>query len=799
MKCRKCNQLDLVFEQGPIVSYPRPPANLFLSHVLPTDIEEEKRKSSIEAIKTRISQAEEHAAYLNTLVQELKKEQGRCAEECRSLADRLGEYESVNAPVKRVSNDALIEIFMAYTAANPYTREHLPAPMVLASVCRRWRDICTNTRSLWSHISIHVNRDSRFEAKANFVRIFTSRAGASPLQVAICDRLNYNGSHLVRYIEPEGVQLLVNEMAASAWILTTTLASRLLRELESSLQPVPANTSTPARRREARLRNRTSQGPRTPALSDPLHTPFREPTPLIASSSDSNPTSSPHSSPLSPIPEPLPILNLPSPTTTATLQSLPESPLSLTPPVTPTITIPPVIPPTIPLHTIPTADSDDEMTEIKAFRGTDKRIEKPQEWLRKLKGTKFKHDTSDAQRIFVFENHLEYGSKADTWFQNLSAAEKNTWANLEAAFHLKWEPLPQVEVSKDTLRAKYNTLVLKPEDIGKVVGEDGEETYTHVDWAYRVQALAEEIGDTDGNLLAAAKGNMPAAMILQLATTPTNTWATFTKAVCDLPITSLLLANQRDVDLAALLANVSIQPSHSYNRQPSSYVSPALATPRTPYRSSYTRTQSTPAQPAAPTLTVTNTAHTAPSTPLPQANAPSTPVRQAPPHMPSWGPPTPSPTDQRATLAQLAQQAVTKTKAYPPSAEGQRQYQEALALWERTFPGRRPGFNTGLYPLKPGTAALASGECFRCGCTGHMRNNCQSTSEISQAEASWRARVNGAINPPRARFEDADTLPVFQILRIDGEDIEVDTSVYDTRDMQFADEENQGNEQGSRY
>lgn len=359
--------------------------------------------------------------------------------------------------------------------------------------------------------------------------------------------------------------------------------------------------------------------------------------------------------------------------------------------------------------------------------------------------------------------------------------------HLETAFHAKWAPLPQVEVSKDTLRARYNTLVLKPEDIGKVVGEDGEETYTHVDWAYRVQALAEEIGDTDGNLLAVAKGNMLATMILQLAPTPTSTWTAFTKAVCDLPITSLLLANQRDIDLAALLANVSIQPSQSYNRQPSSYSSPAQMALRTPYRGSYVRAQSTPSQPSAP------------STPAQQTNAPATPLRQAPPHMPHWEPPTPSPTDQRATLAQLAQQAVMKTKAYLQLAEGQRQYQEALALWERTFPGRRPGFNMGLYPLKPGTAALASGECFRCGCTGHMRSNCQSTSEISQAEASWRARVNGTINPPRARFEEADSLPVFQILCIDGEDIEVDTSVYNTRDMQFADEENQGNEQGSRY
>ncbi|KAF7967765.1 hypothetical protein HWV62_33219 [Athelia sp. TMB] len=217
MRCRKCNQLHLVFKKGPIISYPQPPANLLLSHALLNDIEEERRKSSIEAIKALLSQVEERVTCLDTLFVELKKEQDRCVEERRRLAVCMRAYESVNAPVKRASDDVLAEIFTAYTAANPHSRYHLPAPMVLAGVCRRWRDVCTSTPSVWSSISIRADLGSRYESKANIFRMFASRAGTSPLQVAISEDLDNSLAYLSRHVELVGLQLLIDEMAASAW------------------------------------------------------------------------------------------------------------------------------------------------------------------------------------------------------------------------------------------------------------------------------------------------------------------------------------------------------------------------------------------------------------------------------------------------------------------------------------------------------------------------------------------------------------------------------------------------------
>ena len=82
------------------------------------------------------------------------------------------------------------------------------------------------------------------------------------------------------------------------------------------------------------------------------------------------------------------------------------------------------------------------MPDVELFKGTDRRKENPQNWLRKLEGSKFKFNTADEQRIYTFSKHLDYGSKADIWFRTeLTPHDKTSWAALEAAFHSKWPPL----------------------------------------------------------------------------------------------------------------------------------------------------------------------------------------------------------------------------------------------------------------------------------------------------------------------------------------------------------------------
>ncbi|KAG1830077.1 hypothetical protein DFJ58DRAFT_671694, partial [Suillus subalutaceus] len=76
-----------------------------------------------------------------------------------------------------------------------------------------------------------------------------------------------------------------------------------------------------------------------------------------------------------------------------------------------------------------------------------------------------------------------------------------------------------------------------------------------------------------------------------------------------------------------------------------------------------------------------------------------------------------------------------------------------LAQWNAKWgEGARVTQEMG-YPLKPGTAAIASSECFACGTHGHNGRNCplpsDHTERLTRRESAWRAitsKVLGAYN-----------------------------------------------------
>jgi hypothetical protein len=180
------------------------------------------------------------------------------------------------------------------------------------------------------------------------------------------------------------------------------------------------------------------------------------------------------------------------------------------------------------------------MPDVELFKGTDRRKENLQNWLRKLEGSKFKFDTTDKQRIYTFSKHLDYGSKADIWFQmELTPHDKTSWAALEAAFHLKWPPLTRAVPSAEEKQVELCTLKLSEKEIGMKVGEDeDDQVWAHVDWALRVQALAEDIGNDKGMLISIARNNLPVS-IRTLLPNDISTWQRFTDGICNVSLSCL--------------------------------------------------------------------------------------------------------------------------------------------------------------------------------------------------------------------------------------------------------------------
>jgi hypothetical protein len=61
-------------------------------------------------------------------------------------------------------------------------------------------------------------------------------------------------------------------------------------------------------------------------------------------------------------------------------------------------------------------------------------------------------DTSDAEKLHIFEIYLKSGLEADQWWGNLGTQEKSTWKDFSLAFGARW---PQ-NATTDTSQFMYS-------------------------------------------------------------------------------------------------------------------------------------------------------------------------------------------------------------------------------------------------------------------------------------------------------------------------------------------------------
>ncbi|KAG1841575.1 hypothetical protein F4604DRAFT_1939384 [Suillus subluteus] len=341
--------------------------------------------------------------------------------------------------------------------------------------------------------------------------------------------------------------------------------------------------------------------------------------------------------------------------------------------------------------------------------------------------------TVSGDKLDAFGDYIGTGSQAERWFKALTSADKATWTAFVTVFEKRWPPVTIAEKTKAEYERELLDHALREEDVGKKTTLYDRECWTHVAWAVKALQLATDAGIDQGtSMIWQVRSKLPDVMKDLLKDEEYKAWADFTKAVMELKGSRLAEKQEQQLKqtqelkvLCADLARVQL---------------------RTPQQNPITALQSQLNKlTLSPTASLSNSSYSRVAT---------TPTSQNPQNTYSRQPAT---SQQQFVIMEdvktIVRQLVNAIPQQPDSPSGKAAYVNQLAQWNAKWgENTRVTHETG-YPLKPGTAAISSGECFGCGTHGHNGRNCplpgDHAERLSRKEAAWRAitsKVLGAFN-----------------------------------------------------
>lgn len=155
------------------------PVNHLLScDVYPTVADSRRVQDVISEAKHHLSSLQQAIGRVQGMLQELKESKNQ-------LAAYIKAHEAVIAPIRRIPDDILIEIFMLCL---PSAYEALPdpmkAPLLLTRVCQRWRAVVCAAPMLWSTIYLMVESYSVEEA-IKATKFWMSSSAQCPLNITL--------------------------------------------------------------------------------------------------------------------------------------------------------------------------------------------------------------------------------------------------------------------------------------------------------------------------------------------------------------------------------------------------------------------------------------------------------------------------------------------------------------------------------------------------------------------------------------------------------------------------------------
>lgn len=379
------------------------------------------------------------------------------------------------------------------------------------------------------------------------------------------------------------------------------------------------------------------------------------------------------------------------------------------------------------------------------FHGDGRKSESPADFLKSFnRAMRQQSITTSIEKVEAFGDYLGTGSDTELWFKALTQNSKATWPAFVTAFEDRWPPIVVAEKTKAEYERELMEHLLSDAEVGTKTTLHDRECWMHEAWAAKALQLASRAGiATSSSMIWQVRGRLPSVIKDLLKADEYANWSAFTMEVKDLKGNRVLEkkeqhskqeheVNRLRADVARLQQNNPTQSSLAalQNQFARMSVNPTKAPSTLPSNSAITRM------------------------PTPQATQNTQPTFRRQPAAPT------QPLVITEDMKNLIQQLVSSSSHHPDTPAGHAAYATQIAQWNAKWGEyTRVTPETG-YPLKPGTAAIASSECFNCGTHGHNSRNCVLPSDhaerLSRKEAAWRAIVSKALGS----FNRATAIPI---------------------------------------